>query len=440
MPRYLVAAMLVLACCTAVLVGVPLAVSLPLPKNKAHAKPRDRDHDRLPDVWEKRYRLSTHRRSTNGDPDHDRLTNLSEYRARTNPRRADTDGDGLSDRAELRRYHTNPRRADTDGDGFPDGAEVRAGTNPRRRDSKPAPTSSSGSCAVRTPNVPDGPDPWGGCFPGPSNTGAPAGVTLANYTGPCTITTANVVIDSKTVNCDIEVGSGGSGLIIKNSLVNGSVEQSDNGTSSPFTIQDSTIDGTVRGTGTGHDGYACTNCGVGYRDFTLLRVEVVHTNRGAYCEEVCNISDSWVHGQNLWPDDPAHPHASAIRQEHYANLQHNSLACDYKGPFNADIGCSANQSGYPDFTYIWHNTFNRNLHVEGNNASSFCAYGGGTSGKPFSGDARNATYQVYTNNVFQRGANGKCGDYGPITDFLTSRTGNTWTDNIWDHGGTVNPA
>ena len=294
-----------------------------------------------------------------------------------------------------------------------------------------------GSCASSTRNVPDGPDPWGGCWPGPSNTGVPAGTALTNYTGPCTINTPNVTIDSKTVNCDITVNSGAGGLVIKNSVVNGEVVQPDDGTSSQFTIQDSTIDGTVRGTGTGHDGYACTNCGVGYRNFTLLRVEVVHTNRGAYCEEVCHIIDSYIHGQNLWPDDPGHPHASAVRQEHYADLQHTTLACDYKGPFNADIGCSANQSGYPDFTYIWHNTFNKNLFVEGNGASSFCAYGGGTSGKPFSGDSRNATYQVYTNNVFQRGANGKCGDDGPITDFITTGTGNTWTGNIWDNGGTV---
>ena len=35
--------------------------------------------------------------------------------------------------------------------------------------------SSPGACAVSTPNVPDGPDRWGGCFPGPSNTGMPAG-------------------------------------------------------------------------------------------------------------------------------------------------------------------------------------------------------------------------------------------------------------------------
>lgn len=63
----------------------------------------------------------------------------------------------------------------------------------------------AGGCAVSTPNVPDGPDPAGGCFPGPSNTGVPAGTTLSDYTGPCTITTADTVIDSKTVTCKILV-------------------------------------------------------------------------------------------------------------------------------------------------------------------------------------------------------------------------------------------
>lgn len=37
---------------------------------------------------------------------------------------------------------------------------------------------SEGGCASSTPNTPDGPDPWGGCWPGPVSTGIPAGTTL----------------------------------------------------------------------------------------------------------------------------------------------------------------------------------------------------------------------------------------------------------------------
>ena len=68
---------------------------------------------------------------------------------------------------------------------------------------------------------------------------------------------------------------------------------------------------------------------------------------------------------------------------------------------------------------------------------SFCAYGGATGGKPYSGSALNATNQKFTDNVFQRGSNGKCGAYGPITDFAVSRTGNVWSGNRWSTGELV---
>ena len=107
---------------------------LPFFAGTASGAQRDRDHDRLPDRWEKRYHLSTKKKSGKGDADRDGLRNRREYRLRTNPRKKDTDGDGLRDRAEVRRYKTNPRKQDTDGDGRSDGLEVRAGTNPRKKD------------------------------------------------------------------------------------------------------------------------------------------------------------------------------------------------------------------------------------------------------------------------------------------------------------------
>ena len=108
---------------------------------------------------------------------------------------------------------------------------------------------------------------------------------------------------------------------------------------------------------------------------------------------------------------------------------------------NGEIGCSADISGYPDFAPINHNTISDNLMGSNNQGIGFCVYGGGTTGKPFSGDPTNATYIVYRNNVFQRGANGKCGAYGPVTSFVTGRTGNVWSGNTWvDDGATVPPA
>jgi hypothetical protein len=314
----------------------------------------------------------------------------------------------------------------------------------------PPPT---GSCATSTTHVPDGPDGMGGCWPGPSNTGPSASeASMATYTGSCTITAANTVIDSKVINCSpLNVGNGASGLMIKNSYIKGGVISNGSAT---FTIQDSVLDNAVSYPACSSPSscaagkYACgdpnnatTECGVGYRNFTILRTEIMHTNRAAYCESTCTIQDSYFHGTTLWPDHTNLAHASSVRNEQYLTLKHNALGCDYTGPFdNDELGCSADMSGYPDFAPIMHATIDGNLFLSNNAGAGFCIYGGGTAGKPYSGNANNATYIVIQNNVFQRGANGKCGTYGPVTDFIQGRTGNVWSNNKYDNGTTVSPA
>lgn len=63
----------------------------------APAKARDRNHDRIPDRWEKRHKLSLKVKQARRDQDRDGLTNLGEYRAGLHPRDPDTDGDGTED-------------------------------------------------------------------------------------------------------------------------------------------------------------------------------------------------------------------------------------------------------------------------------------------------------------------------------------------------------
>ena len=282
----------------------------------------------------------------------------------------------------------------------------------------------SGTCAVSTQHLPDGPDGMGGCWPGPSNTGVPNGVALSNYSGPCTITTPNTVIDAKNITCQILVRA--DNLTIKRSYLTGGVSGLESDGAS-FRIEDSTLENGV-----------CADCSVDGWNSTILRTEINGSNRGLYCMHVCLLQDSWIHGTALDPNSQWH--ASAMRAEQYATVTHNVLACDWTGPFNNDeLGCSADMSGYPDFAPIHHNTISSNLFRANPVGLGFCAYGGGTGGKPYSNDPLNATYVVFTNNVFERGSNNKCGTWGAITDFIVGRTGNQWTGNKWSDGATVNP-
>jgi hypothetical protein len=116
------------------LFGVVLAALLAVP-GAAMAKSHDRDHDKLPDKWEKKFHLSTHKKNAAGDPDKDGLNNIGEFKSRTNPRKADTNGNGVNDanddqdgdgvdNADEMGEHTNPCDHDSDNDGVGDGEET----------------------------------------------------------------------------------------------------------------------------------------------------------------------------------------------------------------------------------------------------------------------------------------------------------------------------
>jgi hypothetical protein len=291
----------------------------------------------------------------------------------------------------------------------------------------PTTTPTPGACATATPNVPDGPDPSGGCFPGPSNTGVPDGTVLTDYTGPCTITAANTVIDSKTVNCYLEIHA--PGVVIRNSLINGHVWVDDPNQGGSFTITDSTVDaGPVDATH--NDG----NKAIGKSHFTAIRVETVRGVSGIFCEYDCHVQDSWVHGQAT--DAGGHAHESGIRMGSGSatagqSLTHSTVICDAPN-VPPDAGCSADVTGYGDFATIQNNLVDRNL-LEATTGGA-CAYGGSTTGKPFP----NGTNNVWRDNIFQhRNAfqnSGHCGFWFAIIDLQAGQRGNTWTNNRWDTG------
>jgi hypothetical protein len=64
------------------------------------AAAKDRNHDRIPDRWEKRHKLSLTVNQARHDQDGDHLRNRGEFLAGDNPRDADSDDDGVTDGSE----------------------------------------------------------------------------------------------------------------------------------------------------------------------------------------------------------------------------------------------------------------------------------------------------------------------------------------------------
>jgi hypothetical protein len=64
------------------------------------AAAKDRNHDRIPDRWEKKHRLSTKVNQARRDQDRDHLDNRQEFLAGDNPRDKDSNDDGVMDGEE----------------------------------------------------------------------------------------------------------------------------------------------------------------------------------------------------------------------------------------------------------------------------------------------------------------------------------------------------
>jgi hypothetical protein len=306
-------------------------------------------------------------------------------------------------------------------------------------------------CPVNSPGTyqPGTADPWGGCFANASNTGVPAGTTLTNYTGPCTVSTANTTIDSKTINCEpLLINT--SGVSITKSQINGQVAVNSDSYPNPysFTITDSRVVQPNDRASVHQD----EPFGIGKSNFTATRVHVTGGIRGVWCEYNCTLRDSYIHAQAVDNngalactdiDGTKHVclHESGARQgsgpdaAHGQNFIHNTWTCDAPdvadpNPGGTDSsGCSATLTGYGDFATIQYNTVTRNLFLE--TEGGVCIYGGGSAGKPFP----NANHQTVTENIFHGGSDRLCGWGFTSTDWRNVAT-NTWSSNsMWD--GTV---
>jgi Domain of unknown function (DUF4082) len=277
-------------------------------------------------------------------------------------------------------------------------------TNSSTPSSSPPPSSSPTPAPINPPLT---------GFPNASNTGVPTGTALSAYTGQCTITTANTVIDAKNVSCGLQIRA--PGVKITRSKVGGVTVPIGSGGS--VTITDSEIIASANSTA------------VGDVNFNVERSNIWGGNRGVYCYDNCTVRDSFIHGTRYTGD----AHASGMRAGQRTTYEHNTIWCDAQDNSQGG-GCSADLTMYGDFTTVQYVTIRNNLFKA--TPGGFCGYGGSTKSKPYP----NAHHIVFDGNVFERGSGGKCGYWGAVTDFSPSSTGNQWTNNIWDDGSVAKPS
>ena len=233
----------------------------------------------------------------------------------------------------------------------------------------PAPQTSSSATSAAAPPVTSGSRP--GCaapnFPNANCTGVPAGTQLSTYTGPCTITAANTVIDSKIVNCS-QLTVKAANVTIKNSKVNTNVwlDQDQPGSDSwSMTIVDSEVDA-------GPHQIPAICCG----HYTVQRVNSHGGQNGGQCEngnKWCTITDSWLHGQYMLPGSNWHLGGFLSDGSDNLTLIHNYIVCDH--PVDNGEGCTGDINLIPNFSAISGALIENNL-LGANTGSAFCTFGG----------------------------------------------------------------
>lgn len=279
-------------------------------------------------------------------------------------------------------------------------------------------------------------------WPDASNTGVPAGVSLTAYTGPCTITTNNTVITGKLVDCtspDNALIIRASNVQVINSSVLGLIDidtDLSGATGWSLTMTDSEVD-------SGQQQRAAICCG----NLTILRSDVQGGQTAIQCEAgsqtgpgdrspTCDIRDSYLHGQDL--PVGAQWHAGGFLSEGDMEsivVDHNYIICD-SPMYPPDGGCTGDFNLLPHFGII-HDVTATNNKFGANEFNGYCVAAGGS----IADFGPQAHHIVFTDNVWEHGVTGICGDFGPVTDCQEPSggdfVGNVWSNNEYEDGDPV---
>jgi hypothetical protein len=277
-------------------------------------------------------------------------------------------------------------------------------------------------------------------FPNASNTGVPAGTTLTTYTGPCTITAANTVIDAKDfrptcTGLDIRT----TGVVIRRSIIQGPIDM-DNGTNNSLTIETSRV--------YGDEDTLLKMPAIRGQNLTAKYLHVTGGQHNIQCKTNCTIEYSYL--VNQWNPNgfDFHNNAFIANEGDNMNIRFNTLFCD--AILNAtDGGCTADLSLIADFSPIYNVLIEGNLFKSNgaNSSAGYCLHLPEEPGKPYGNSAQNCTNVRVINNIFERKAssthpvNGACGVFGTVTSSCgTGRAGYVWSGNkFYPDGATVSP-
>ncbi len=145
------------------------------------------------------------------------------------------------------------------------------------------------------------------------------------------------------------------------------------------------------------------------------------------CYSNCTVQNSWLHDN--YQDPSAHQNGILADGGSNNTFNHNSVYC--VGGCTGDISLLLN-----DGTQM-NETVSSNLLVASQYAA-YCAY----PGPNYSSAPHQVSGITWQNNVFQKGSNNQCANFGPDYGWFPSTCSPspcTWTGNMWSDGTALKP-
>lgn len=253
-------------------------------------------------------------------------------------------------------------------------------------------------------------------WPGPGNTGVPAGTALAPLNGETTtLATPGEVVDGKDVTGCLTITA--ANVTLRRFRVRGCAREpviSVGYGLSGVVIEDCEIDG----------GFLNPDAAaVGYDGYTIRRCDIHGTGSGLHMTNNVVIEDNWVH--DLYEGEDSHNDAVLTNGGAHMVVRHNTL----ENPLTQ----TAVVALYGDVEAVVDVVVEDNL-LDG---GGYTVYGGSVAGKPYSDGAAGIRF---TGNRFGRRFFANGGKYGPVSGFDPGRPGNVWAGNVWhDSGAPVEP-